>query len=328
MPPVILLIYCLLILAASLSGGWIPMLVRLTHSRMQMALSFVAGVMLGVGLLHLLPHSFFELRSIDLTMRWVLGGFVLMFFLERFFHFHQHDAPADHEQADHEHADHEHGDHAGCGHDHGHDHNHDARDPLAHKFSWTGAFLGLTLHSAVDGVALAAGVAAEQHEANGAVLAGLGTFLAIVLHKPFDSLTIGTLMAAGGWSKSARHLVNALYALVIPCGVVLFYVGARLFGDHPQTFLGPALGFAAGAFLCIATSDLLPEVQFHSHDRFKLSFALLAGLALAWGIIYLESRGHDHSHGHEHGHDHGAGSEHQRAGHQEEESHANEHRVD
>jgi zinc and cadmium transporter len=40
------------------------------------------------------------------------------------------------------------------------------------------------------------------------------------------------------------------------------------------------LAFSAGTFLCIALSDLLPELQFHEHDRWKLSVALLAGLAL------------------------------------------------
>jgi zinc and cadmium transporter len=41
-----------------------------------------------------------------------------------------------------------------------------------------------------------------------------------------------------------------------------------------------ALAFSAGTFLCIALSDLLPELQFHSHDRLKLSVALLAGVVL------------------------------------------------
>ena len=41
-----------------------------------------------------------------------------------------------------------------------------------------------------------------------------------------------------------------------------------------------ALAFSAGTFLCIALSDLLPELQFHAHDRTKLSLALLAGFAL------------------------------------------------
>jgi len=77
---VLLVIYCGLILLASLAGGWLPIFVHLTHRWMEIALSFVAGVILGVGLLHLLPHGFHELGSIDETMRWALGGFLLMFF--------------------------------------------------------------------------------------------------------------------------------------------------------------------------------------------------------------------------------------------------------
>jgi zinc and cadmium transporter len=58
MPPwALLVVYCVLILFASLAGGWIPLIIRLTHRRMQIAVSLVAGVMLGVGLLHLLPHA-------------------------------------------------------------------------------------------------------------------------------------------------------------------------------------------------------------------------------------------------------------------------------
>jgi zinc and cadmium transporter len=51
-------VYSLMILLAALAGGWVPMVVRLTHTRMQVALSFVAGVILGIGLLHLVPHGF------------------------------------------------------------------------------------------------------------------------------------------------------------------------------------------------------------------------------------------------------------------------------
>jgi len=53
-------------------------------------------------------------------------------------------------------------------------------------------------------------------------------------------------------------------------------------------FLGCALAFCAGSFLCIASSDLLPELQFHSHDRLKLSIALIAGLTIAVLIKQLE----------------------------------------
>jgi zinc and cadmium transporter len=106
-------------------------------------------------------------------------------------------------------------------------------------------------------------------------------------------MAIGTLMAAGGSSKFSRHLVNGLFALAIPVGVILFHTGASQFSGAGEQFLGSALAFAAGTFLCIASSDLLPELQFHSHDRVKLSIALLSGLALSIMIGALETSDHE-----------------------------------
>lgn len=292
-PVALLFVYSLICVGASLAGGWIPLVVELTHKRMQIAISFVSGIVLGIGLLHLLPHSFAALGSIDVTMFWVLGGFLFMFFLERFFHFHHHEAPGEESplledggcEHDHDHAPaHAHHHH---GHSHGHGHGHSR---LA--FSWVGVIIGLTLHGLIDGVTLAAAVKSE--EGHGVLLAGIGACLAIALHKPFDSLTIGTMMAAAGKSQQARHVLNAAYALVTPLGIILFYTLSSAAGSSG---LGQTLGFAAGAFLCIATGDLLPELQFHRHDRVALSASLLAGIALAWGTVFLESSGHDHYHG-------------------------------
>jgi len=313
-PVGLLLFYCALVVIASLAGGWIPMVVRLTHRRMQMALSFVAGVMMGVGMLHLLPHSFHATHSVDWTVGWAMAGFLVVFFLERFFHHHHHDAPAE-DTATADKTLHEAGHTCSLGHDHHHDHA-QVDEPHAHPFAWWGAALGLTLHGLIDGVALAAGVVAEQEGNSVAMWAGLGTFLAIFLHKPFDSLTIGTLMTAGHAPRKTQLIANILYALVAPAGVAIFYVYAgNVTGSH-ATLLGAALGFAAGAFICIAASDLLPELQFHTHDRGTLSVALLAGVVLAWAIVFVESAGHDHHHGHEghshaeHGHDHEHGPAH------------------
>src|SRR5437879_9608701 len=92
---ILLTVYCALIILASLVGGWLPLLVRLTHTRVQVATSFVAGLMLGVGVLHLVPHAWEQFGSVDRTMRWVLGGFMVMFFVQRYLHFHHHDVPED-----------------------------------------------------------------------------------------------------------------------------------------------------------------------------------------------------------------------------------------
>ena len=114
--------------------------------------------------------------------------------------------------------------------------------------------------------------------------------LVVILHKPFDAMAISTLMTAGGSSRFSRHVLNGLFALASPIGAVLFYLGASQFAGSDAAFLGCALAFCAGTFLCIASSDLLPELQFHSHDRFKLSVALLAGLTIAVLIKQFETK--------------------------------------
>ena len=60
MPTVLLAYYCALILVASIIGGMIPVWFQLTHRWMQFAVSFVAGVMLGIGVLHMLPHALLD----------------------------------------------------------------------------------------------------------------------------------------------------------------------------------------------------------------------------------------------------------------------------
>jgi zinc and cadmium transporter len=276
-PAGLLFVYCVLVLMASLAGGWLLLLIHLNHTRLQMAVSFVAGLMLGIALLHFLPDACDQLHSLDKTVNWMLGGFLAMFFVQRFFHFHHHDMPeGDPEDC--------------CGHDHEHDHAghaHTLADKSAKQLSWVGTALGLTLHSLLDGLALAAAVAAgaQGHEP----LAGLGVALVVILHKPFDAMAVSTLMAAGGSSRSSRHVLNGLFALASPLGALLFYFGASHLGGGSVPVLGCALAFCAGSFLCIASSDLLPELQFHSHDRFKLSVMLLAGLTVAILIKQLET---------------------------------------
>lgn len=281
-PIVPLVYYSLAILGASLVGGLLPHWIRLTHRGMQVAVSFVAAMMLGVGLLHMLPHAMIEARATQPdspgvefnVMLWALAGWLTMFFIERFFCFHHHDVETDAAGGLHEHEE-------PC--ERAHHHHH-------HDVTWSGAVFGLTIHSVIEGVALAASV---YHRHDSLPLAGLGTFLVIVLHKPFDSMTIGMLMARGGWSPQARLAVNAVFALAIPVGIALFYVG--LASESPASpWLAYALAFSAGTFLCISLSDLLPELQFHDHDRVKLSLALVAGLALAMAVGKLEGLVHRH----------------------------------
>src|SRR5262245_66227506 len=86
----LLTIYCICVFLASIAGGLLPGIVKLTHRRMQLVMSFVAGMMLGVALLHLLPHALAHIGSIDRVAAWTLGGLVTMFLLIRVFHVHAH----------------------------------------------------------------------------------------------------------------------------------------------------------------------------------------------------------------------------------------------
>lgn len=280
----LLIAYSAVVLVASLAGGWLPLRLRLTHTRLQTAISFVAGLMLGMALLHLIPHAIEQSHSVDRTVAWVLAGFLGMFFLQRFFHFHHHDLPEeDPEDCCHDHPE-----------PHPHDHSHTLAERSARQLSWVGTALGLSLHSLLDGLALAAAVLAEARGHAG--LAGVGTALVVILHKPFDAMAVSTLMAASGKSRASRQWLNGLFALATPLGAVLFCLGADQLAAASTAVLSGALAFCAGNFLCIACSDLLPELQFHSHDRFQLSVALLAGLAVAILIGRFETTGHENHH--------------------------------
>jgi zinc and cadmium transporter len=90
-PTAQLALYCLLVALASLAGGWILLAVRLTHLRLQLAGSFVAGLMLSMALLHFIPHAVHQNHSLDRTRQLVLSGFLAMFLLQRFFPHHHHD---------------------------------------------------------------------------------------------------------------------------------------------------------------------------------------------------------------------------------------------
>jgi zinc and cadmium transporter len=269
----LLAVYCGLIVLASLVGGFVPDWVELTHTRMQTLISGVGGLMLGIAVFHLLPHSLEHTGSPKVTCQWLMGGLLVMFFLVRAFHFHHHGAAdplADHETCHH--------------HDHDHDEGHHHHPPSIHHLNWVGVAAGLAIHTLIDGIALGASVKAEANGSMVLSLFGLGTFLAVLLHKPLDAISITSLMAAGGWSRAARNAVNLGFALMCPVGALLFLLGLGQISSQAPYLLGCALAFAAGVFLCISLGDLLPELELHSHHRIRLSVALLCGVALAWMI--------------------------------------------
>ncbi|OJW15817.1 MAG: ZIP family metal transporter [Planctomycetales bacterium 71-10] len=264
--PVTLTAYCALIVAVSLLGGLAPLALVLSHTRLQVYLSFAAGTMLGAAFFHMLPEAV-AMGGPD-TVKWASLGLLALFLLERFFAYHQHE-PAE-----------------VAHHHHGHD---EAGEHLAPALSWGTATFGLAVHSLIGGVALATAVVADAKEQGRVGGMAWGVFLATVLHKPADAMTVVSLMLRAGVAPRLAHLVNLGFALMIPVGAGLFFVGVdRLGPSNAESLTAAALSFSAGTFLCISLSDLLPELQFHAHDRLKLSVALLAGFLLMAATSTLE----------------------------------------
>jgi zinc and cadmium transporter len=312
-----LIIYSLIIVAMALLGGWIPQVVRLTHNWMQILISFVGGLILGISIFHMLPHALAELgpEGSDWVALFMMAGLLVMFLLLRAFHFHQHEPPALVTSHSHDHASHDHDSHDSH---HHHHHSHSS----SHKLSWFGVMFGLSLHALLDGLAVAASVEADAHHGGNSLgLLGLGTFLAVALHTPLDAISITALIGNSSWSARKRFLMVLAFSVMCPIGAFLFWLGYRATGGNTAMLVGCSLAFSAGLFLCISLSDLLPEMEFHSHNRVQLSTALIAGIGLAYLIGLIEpehAHSHeakeknrqninatsDHNHDHDHDHDH------------------------
>jgi zinc and cadmium transporter len=293
-----LAVYCLLVLVASILGGYLPFVGQVTHSRLQLYLSVAAGVMLGASFFHVMPEA---MQLTQGTFGWWMSlGVVGLFCIERFIapHSHELDGGQHHHDQKHEHRHdhpHSHEDSHGSGALAGNDHR--AAAPAV--AGWA-AVLGLTIHTFTNGVGLAGSVHLEfgahehAHEGLSAVmLPGLPMFLAIVLHKPADALAISMVLSRKGVSRRMISLVQFGFALMVPVGAIAYSLTRGAIAmDLENQLTGAALAFSAGTFLFVALSDLLPEVQFHKHDRIQLFLALTLGVAFMGGIAVLEGDKH------------------------------------
>jgi zinc and cadmium transporter len=257
--------YSAAILAGAVTGGALPLIGRTQRS--DALLSFSAGVMLGAAFLHMLPEAVEGAGLV--TIPWVLFGFLVLFLLERFVLVHvcaepgpsprlvAEPAPAPESLRAHP----------------GHAHAHEATGCEVHTLGLA-AFVGLSLHTMVDGFALGA--------ANSQAALGMFVFLAILAHKVPASFSLSSILRAEGYGRRQAMLMNATLALMVPLGAAL-YLGLRnLF--PADRFTACALAASAGTFLHLALSDILPDLHRRGGSRLRLSGALVAGVVLMWGL--------------------------------------------
>jgi len=74
----------------------------------------------------------------------------------------------------------------------------------------------------MDGVALGASVTADAGHGAWLGLAGLGTFLAVALHKPLDAFAIGSVMAPGAGLRPRGRWSTSPFRSVVRSGQRFF----------------------------------------------------------------------------------------------------------
>ena len=108
------------------------------------------------------------------------------------------------------------------------------------------ALLGLTLHTFFDGVAIASGFLVSER-------LGILLFLAVLLHKLPEGVTIASVIVAGGQSRA-----QAIGGAAVLGGATILGV---LVTEHIAPLALHGLALSAGVTLYVAASNLVPEFQ-------------------------------------------------------------------
>jgi len=223
--------YALLAAAANVVGGLLITTASPRGIRAQrVLLGFGAGFMIAVALLAMLPHA---MERDAAGPVWVLGGYLLVHATQHVLTPHFHFGEETH------------------------------TDAVLDQRVGIAALLGLLLHTFFDGVAIASGFDA------GPAL-GMVVFLAVLVHKIPEGVTVASIMLVSGNSEKRALLAVSLLGLSTLVGVLL------------TTWLRPlahhGLALSTGVTLYVGASNLMPEVQ---KERDPLaSLAIFAGVAV------------------------------------------------
>jgi len=135
-----------------------------------------------------------------------------------------------------------------------------------------------SIHNFIDGVIISAGFMASTE-------IEITTFIAIAAHEiPQEIGDLGVLIY-GGFKKKKAIILNFIAALFIVVGGVVGYFIPKNIGQS-VIFLLP---FAAGGFLYIAATDLVPEIKKETNIRKSMitTFVFIFGIILMWIVRIL-----------------------------------------
>jgi zinc and cadmium transporter len=161
---------------------------------------------------------------------------------------------------------------------HGHDIGHMDEHPKSYGYI---SLFADGIHNFTDGILIAAGWMAGPE-------IGMATTLTVVIHEiPQEISDFGILIHAGFTAKKALWL-NFYAALTAVLGTVI----TLMIGTRVESLSHWVLPVAAGGFIYLAGTDLMPELNKDRSSRNSLIqlLMILTGLAL----MYFVSGGHSH----------------------------------
>ncbi len=217
-------------------------------------LSVSVGVLLSTVFFEFLPEALEHGYTVS-TGLFILLGFVLMFVLEKFVHWHHSKKCED-------------GD---CG--HGHAYN---LAPVN--------LIGDGIHNFLDGLVIAGSYAIN-------IGVGIAATISIIFHEiPQEIADFGVLLFSG-LSKKKAIFFNFFSALTAVVGTV---IGIFLVGSM-EGFTDFIIPFAAGNFIYIAASNLTPQLHRHCRlkDSVLHILAIIIGVAII-ALLTVYSPGHSH----------------------------------
>ena len=118
-----------------------------------------------------------------------------------------------------------------------------------HTFSYMN-LVGDSVHNFIDGLIIAAGFSASS-------ALGFSTVIAVAAHEIPQEIGDYGVLIYGGFKRKKAIILNFIVALTIVIGGITGYFLSKNI-DQAVTFLLP---FAAGGFIYIAATDLIPEIK-------------------------------------------------------------------
>jgi len=152
-------------------------------------------------------------------------------------------------------------------------HCHEREKCPVHPFAYLN-LVGDGIHNFIDGIIIAASFMASQDASLGFIVT-----LAVAAHEIPQEIGDFSILLYGGFSKTKALIYNFLTALTAMAGGIFTFYGSAFLPQTPYL-----LAFAAGGFIYIASTDLIPELhrERKALNSFLQFIMLSIGLFLMW----------------------------------------------